>query len=560
METFTADFSKDHISMKTLYRPLAGQRGGQIQDVTDETLRNQYDELWHIKKTLQFELIETNFEKHDNHHFETTLTYKRLTHQKQKKQKFKIDFYFFVPGSLIDQSFSSSHFLSKLKNFLRLRSVDVPPSVFLDLENPLSPLAKLINIKQKLLNDPQMYMDEEVINEARVAASYILHSLKSLDVCDFFPDGYDAIRHYKIELQLSRSMLDTWRGVLYVYNQIFANRLKQTLESFNIIDEYISYHLEKRWIRVLNLPAVQNNNELSGKIQTLLKEELKYRERFSFLVSRNPSELKKDIVGEKFTYNLGVIKKFVQKQLYLSIDYKTSNSYVVQSASLTAAGIAAFFAYTIEFLHRGVYGLSWETHAWFLISLGVVAYMMKDRIKEITKTMIQKSFASYDLRRNIALQGISKKPFAHTIEKVSVIDAKQVAPEIMKIREKTSLAHIKQQREERTIHYSKVLHINWDLLHSLQDTMHNEIKEIYRFNIGDICEHMDNPLKQHSFFDPESQKTVDLVLPKVYHLNMILSLCPFKNKKELDEDKRIYQRTRLILDKDGIKRVETVIS
>lgn len=524
----------------------------------EEKLNETFDELWHIKKNLQFEFVETNFEKHDNTNFETTLSYKKINNHKGSNQKYKVDFYFFVPKSIVSKDFSSQDFLNSLTNYLRLRTIDLPPSIFLDIHDERSPLCQMLKIKNELLNNPQVDMTEQIVDATRNAASYILHQLKSLGLKDQFPVNYDVVNHYHTELDLSVHMLEAFRGILYQYNQIFPRRLSPTLENINLIDEYISYHVEKRWIRVLSCKRINQNRDLVHRIKELLIVEFRHRESFKFLVKKHPTELHNEREGELFTYHLGLVKKFVQDQLYLDVSYIKNNLYLANSAAMVGAAIAALFAYSIEFLNRGVYGWNWDYHAVAIISVSVFAYVLKDRIKELTKTLFQRKLSSYDLRRNVFLRHKPKTPFAHTIEKVQILMPDTLPEDIKSIRNQTAFAHIVQYRHEKVIHYSKTIDIDWKILNDGQQVLRDEIKEIYRFNLTDFCDQMDNPDKLFHFFDPNSLEIQHIQLPKVYHLNLIMFLAPYVDSKQLDNSKVVYLRTRLVLDKHGIKRVEDV--
>lgn len=519
---------------------------------------SRFDDLWHVKRNLLFELVETNFEKHDNTNFETTLTYKKLADRKTPKQKFKIDFYLFVPRSVLPMDYNSQAFLGNLTNHLRLRSVDIPPSNFLDTSNPKSPLHKLVQYKSEMLKNPQSNLSELVVDQTRAAASYILHELKTLELHDLLAPDYNWIAHYNTELDYSRAMLESFRGILYIYNQIFPKRMGPVLDNLNLIDEYISFHLEKRWIRVLSYPQVRDDETLVHSIKKLLMDEFKYRERFRFVVKKSPHELMDEKSGEMFIYYLGLVKKFVQDQLYLNVHYEKTNSHLANSIAMFAAAVAAFFAYSVELISRGVYGWSWDYHALAILGVSTLAYVMKDRMKEIIRSLFQKKLKSYDMRRSIFHPGKKEKPFASTIENVRLLSPERIDDAIKSIRNRTRLAHIQNYRHESTIHYSKVIEIDWERLNLQDEVPHNEIREIYRFNFSDFCRQMDNAYKEINFFDPHSQEVVTTQLPKVYHLNLIFSLCPFSNDKTLDESKMTIIRTRLVMDKNGIKRVESV--
>ena len=76
---------------------------------------------------------------------------------------------------------------------------------------------------------------------------------------------------------------------------------------------------------------------------------------------------------------------------------------------------------------------------------------------------------------------------------------------------------------------------------------------IYRFNIHTFLQKADNPTHDFVKIDLESHDFKRQELPKVYHLNIILKNTFIdENLKEEIE----FKKFRIILDKNGIKRVE----
>lgn len=526
--------------------------------ISDDIL-SQFDVLWRIKKTLVFEIIETNFEKHDDNNLETTLTYKKLKSVDSPLQKYLVEFYFFLPASVIPEGFSATEFLGSLTNHIRLRSFDIPPSEFLSNNPALSPLAKLEALSRTLLEDPEMSVPTQIVDYARQSSSYILHTLKTLDIVNYFSEDYDVLEHYETELRLISELLFAYRTIIASYRQLFGQRLGETIASLSLIDEHMSHYAEKMWLKVLKEKRVSDSPELIKQIKQFLTEEAKHRVSFQFLPTMSADDVKNENRGETYTYRLALLKKFVQKQLYLDVKYAKASGYAVQSAAMVGALFAATFASLADLMQRGVFGLSWQYNALLLISASSLIYVAKDRIKDLVKSSLTRKWSNYDLRRQISLRGDSQVPFAHTVEKVMVENPEKVPQNITDIRHQQHYKGLQRYDLERVISYKKTLTINWE---KLQQNSYNrtELKEIYRFNLSPFLEHMSNSKKEMSFFDAQTGEVVTAAIAKVYHINLVLSLCPYKDQKTLDTTKRIKTKIRIVLDKDGIKRVEHVVA
>lgn len=86
-----------------------------------------------------------------------------------------------------------------------------------------------------------------------------------------------------------------------------------------------------------------------------------------------------------------------------------------------------------------------------------------------------------------------------------------------------------------------------------KDPRRNALNLIYRFNIHSFLQKADNPVHEYVKIDPETHEFIRKELPKVYHLNIILKNTYMNEdlKEEIE-----FKKFRIILDKNGIKRIE----
>ena len=536
-----------------------------------KNLLEELDELWLIKKSLLFQKFECFHEKHDNTNFETVVAYNRQDRIKSSRQKYTIDGYFFIPQSMDIQAkdYKAKSFFSSLTNHIRLKSPDFLPSSFLDLKKSDLPLGALIKLKRQMLENPQLNLEEEVLEKSKLAASYIKHALKYLNIQDHFSSGYDITRHYELEAALTGTLMNIFRSVIREYNDIFMHKIPQTVKSMNLIEEYLSYHLEEKWIKILKYSNRKKLDKLSEVVKKLLNEEIGYRKNFSYIKvdgldakedeSRDYDSIERE--KESVIYRLGTLKKFIQEQLYLNVKYKAMNQYMIHSVAMFAALLAAFFAYGMELCQRNIWGFDWSYNAGFIIAISSFSYVIKDRIKDLFKVLlIGKIGNNYDIKHDISLPGKHDLVFATTREKVKLTDKsrKNLPESVYNLRDDGHIFTHEKIKRETVIHYSKEIIIDWDLLESNLTPMLNEIKEIYRFNFKDFLVYMDDPNRKIRIFNTEKNQIQKLILPKVYHINVVFQITPWLSQKEIDRENIETFRVRLVVDKNGIKRVENV--
>ncbi|MEZ4753997.1 MAG: hypothetical protein R3A13_06745 [Bdellovibrionota bacterium] len=544
-------FLMDNVELKPSINFTA--RGA--NSTSDSPVYSLFDEVWKVRKALHFEIVKTSFDKHDNNHFETTLTYQKASSNEQVIKEYDVDFFFFIPNSVIPETYSSHKLLSSLINHMRLTSLELKPSVFLSSSNIQSPFGKLQQIKESLLKNPNLELGNQILKEFRTAAVYILGTFTRLDISKLVTLDYDLGFHYNVELELSRELLKSFRLTIREFNSIFSNKFESQLAKCLMIEEYLSYQVEKAWLSILEGEGIKSCSELKDKIRLFLAEEYKHRKHFQFLLEADPELLKEDQAGETFSYRLGVLKKFIQEQLYLRVIYKNNNSYAIQSAAMLAAGFAGVFAYSIELLNRGYLGYSWEYNAGFLLTVSSFAYVLKDRIKDVTKSLFQNKWRRYDLRRDLLVTGINKR-LAQTIEKVEMINPDSAPKQVVKLRNNTEFRELKEHRSEKVIHYSKKVRINWKHLRKYESESAESLKEIYRFDLSTFLRLMDDAYRDIRLFNPRTGAGIDIDLPRVYHINCVLSLKPITKDKNQNPKEASLYKVRVVLDKSGIKRIE----
>jgi hypothetical protein len=109
------------------------------------------------------------------------------------------------------------------------------------------------------------------------------------------------------------------------------------------------------------------------------------------------------------------------------------------------------------------------------------------------------------------------------------------------------------KRPEQIIYYKKDVNIK-KKPHTLESRFYG-LNIIFRFDIHHFLAKSEDASHVYLDLDPKSLQLQKIQLPRVYHINIIL-----KNTSTMaDKSKRVdWGKYRLIVDKNGIKRVEEV--
>ncbi len=519
-------------------------------EVTKAINIKQLDEHWLIRKSLTERFLEASFEKHDNTQLEMVLKYRENTNFKREKQKYFVDFYFFFPSSLklVEKGYKARHFYFNLTKHIRLRSPVILPSEFLSETDVRFPIGKLYDLKRKMLEDTQLDLTESAMESFKFTANYLLNFLKTINIDGCFPREYCFENHYEAELELSEALLGAFRTILTRYREIFTNRYPGFIERVDFLDEYVSYMFETNWAQFLTKNAAES---FKDKVRHQLERELDYRRQRNYTIPAQDS----GAIKESFVYRLSLLKKFVQSQLYLDEKYVKVKNYLIQFIAMFAAGLAAMTAYSLELFRNQINPVLGLTPG-ILIIISSLIYILKDRIKDFIKLVVgKKVIRKFDTARKLLLPTDPSKSFAEFRELVYITGKSHVDREILDIREYPLSQRLDKTKVEDVIHYSKKMEIDWKRLKEQGPTILHEVKEIFRFNLKDFLQGMDDPKQTFVAYDREKKTPEQLEMDKLYHINVVLHI---HNRTGKQEEDNAFYRIRLIVDRKGIRNIQNI--
>ncbi len=358
-----------------------------------------------------------------------------------------------------------------------------------------------------------------------------IRTAKALENADSLIDGY--IRDVS-------EILSQYRAL---YALMTAPQVSETHRGrFRLVDEFLSYVTEMRTIRIIRkLDSSRQTRPLSGSkalLISLIKAERAYKQKCGYGIIGKDKEQSRQVV-----YHHGMLKKFVESDLYIRLKKKKDGVAIEQLYYSIAAGVAMIFATAVAWHTQVRFG----NITWPLFVVLVVSYMLKDRIKDLLRYYFAHRLGNkyYD---NKAIIAIGHKKVGVIKEGVDFISSSNIPSEVMSLRSSAArIAETTKIFEEKIILYRKRVTIDGKALAENDDYPMRGLNEIMRLHLNRFTYKMDNPEIPVAILGDDDEITVEKV-QKIYYLNIVFQL-RYAGRAE-------YRRFRVVMTRDGILRIE----
>ncbi|MBS0634478.1 MAG: hypothetical protein JSR37_03335 [Verrucomicrobia bacterium] len=461
------------------------------------------------------------------------------------------EFYFFIPAALQIDSFtySKEQFYKDRTNLIRYKTPEFSFHDLINKTNQQSPLIRIDGMKTACLTDDtiRVIQDElkllgNIVRSAlRMGVRALLQRLETGDsnlqeATVAFCKDVTAFREAFLDVQ--EECLIHWAG--------------DPSETFMYVDEFISSAIEyyfTGYLEYIRASKLENINDIDQEICEIIVKEKQYRHQHY----HEPEERPDDDPGarEKILYHKGLLNKYVLDALMLNLERTSWVERYGNLAAGLAAGIAMLIYVLLIFLN--VPNMGFNSLPFLLFT--VVIYVLKDRIKDSLKALFHRHavqwFSDYTTQ---VRSSNGEKVLGKLKEIFSFVSEDAVPEDIRHIRETVFNTDVRFfKRPEKVFYYKKEMELKTgeEIIRSRRHKLHN----VFLFNIHPILEKASNPFESYLNLDSDTMEIRQEVLPKVYHLNIVIkntySISSLKKKITL-------KKFRLIIDKTGIKRVETV--
>ncbi|MCK9413319.1 MAG: hypothetical protein M0Q53_13540 [Prolixibacteraceae bacterium] len=484
-------------------------------------------------------MIDENVKIHDFFSLEMKVGF--VAGKKQKINDFAFNMWIFIPNSLDINRFtySKEEFYKDLTSHIRLitptyllkniADQQLPPSIFLN-----NSIAKLVSFSDKESRNSyeyQLKMFLSIVKSSlREEVSHIIGSKSTIDrdrlIQSYLTDIKEMAFHY-------RSHFATLNA------PVVSNDL---LEYYQFGDEFLSNLFEFhtfRLIQVLKERHPETYDRTKEALLACINKEIAYKKVKGYLVVEE--SIGKN--NQELVFHLGMLKKYAESNLYLDVKKGKDGVWVEQILFSLAAGLSMIFATVIAFSFQHKYG----TFTMPMFVALIVSYMLKDRIKELSRYYFAHKFNSRYFDHKIKIS-TGKSKIGWIKESMDFISEKNVPDEILKKRDRSSILEANNRAGgERIIRYQTLMQLNREDIDSHVEYPVAGVNEIFKLNISNFIQKMDNA--EFPLYYPDNDEGFKIVHgEKIYYLNLILQA---KNREQWD-----IKRYRIVFNRNGIQKIE----
>lgn len=261
---------------------------------------------------------------------------------------------------------------------------------------------------------------------------------------------------------------------------------------------------------------------------------------YSQLVEDKPKE------NANLLYRWSVLKKYVESDLFLSVDKRKNGVLKEQVYYSIAAGLSMIFATTVTFAFQQKYG----NFTMPLFVALVVSYMLKDRIKELVRSAFSsnRKLKYFDNKTILSVKenviGVCKEGF-------DIVPQSKVPQDIIDIRNRSLIVDVENRiNQESVLFYRNLAEVDHKKLSETSEYSVEGINEILLLNLSSFVKKMDNPENGYQICKPDGE-LVSLSVKKIYYINFILKISV--------GDEQFCKRYRIAMNREGIINLETLL-
>ncbi len=487
-------------------------------------------------------MIEKNVKIHDK--FSLELKFGYSTRRKVKENLFEVNTWIFIPNSLDinRQTYSKTDFYKDLKTNIRLITpefllrdmADRKKSPFIHLEDSFNALAASPTRGNTREYEHQIKMFSSILKSSlRDHREHIIRNIETEDR-DYLISNY---------LRSSRDILANYRSLRHI---IAVPTVSRELFSLYLLgDEFISNLIEQHTFLLADeirklFPEL--SRQTGPMLVDLIRGEIDYRKSKGFPVADSHGE--EEI--RELIYRRGVLKKLFESQLFLATRKKKDGFIAEQLIYSIAAGFAMIFATGIAFVFQQKYGNF--TIPLFLAL--VVSYMLKDRIKELTRYYFAGKLKKIFFDHKTSISVTPEKSVGWCKESFDFVSAEKVPADILRKRSKSLALEAQSARGwEKVVLYRKLMKLDRPSLDGIFTHFTiTGVNDIIRFNVSNFIHNMDNPEIPFKTLTDNGYEELDG--QKVYYLTFVIDL-----KYDGENQLTLY---RVTFNRSGILKVDSL--
>lgn len=464
-----------------------------------------------------------------------------VTRRKLRMNDFSVYMWIFVPNSLDinPTTYPKSKFYRDVKSNIRL----ITPKFLLReiVGGAAVPLHHIEKAFRAMASSPTRTAVAEYEYQIKMFTAIVksalrneLNHIRSLELPE---DIEELCRAY---IENIEAVTTEFRRLRSIVNTPSVPR--EVLNYYLFGDEFLCAIIDQqtlKLIRFLEERSTERYGALIADLSGLVRREQEYRSRMGYgALTLDDRRHNRDLL-----FRYGVLKKYIESDLFLKVPKKRDGVVVEQLYYSIAAGMSMIFATVVSFSFQQRYG-NFTTPLFIAL---VVSYMLKDRIKELMRFYFAHRVGSkyFDNKATIS---IKEQPIGWMKEGMDFLSENKVPREVMQIRSRSPLLQAENRlSDEKIILYRKSVHIDRDKLERNNIYLTDGINDIIRLHVNSLIQKMDNP-QVPLYLLNDAGRVEAVPCDKVYYVNVVLQY--------QYEENVMYKRFRIAVSRSGIESID----
>ncbi len=507
----------------------------------------------------QHDILGSKIRFHDRHRFEIKLD---LSLPNASRGVYRVETYFFVPRSLNinPATYTKEDFYNSTQKYIRFKTPQMDLGKLLDIGVLTSPISRIMrNTTQLLSGERDRSLEAQTVDEIKLLGcmargalrDYVKHMLAELAASG---EGHEArlagaAENCRAFLGDVRTLVERIRSLRQEMSRpVMPARLR---DAFSFLDEFLSLTVEDQLAELLEgvrARATQRKTlaALDEALVALVLDQSAHRRAMGY-----PSIIQAGKRNETIVYRRSVLKKFISSVLHLQIQVSEWEGFLQFSFGL-AAGIAMLFATAAAIYAQSRYTVK----SLPFVAIVVVSYIFKDRIKDWLKLYFSRGITRWLADRKVdILDPVYGTRIGSFKEGFSFITGDSVPTDISHRRNIDNITSMDEEgKPERVFKYEKEVALYPRRIARHHERLH-DLNDIMRFSVREFTLRADDPETDYLYLNPATKDIKALRCARVYHVNMVIK---YIIHDAAGREKVTYDRMRIVLDKNGIVRLEEV--
>lgn len=497
------------------------------------------------------DLVSSELRLRDKYQFEIKLDYSPA---RGRENTYIQEFFFFIPAALgvNKNTYTSENFYQDQTSLLRFKTPELTFQELQDPQNPRSPLGVLYDLLENSIpTEKEAVFLEELKLFANIFRSCLRDRVRLLITAlhnheESTADLFDRdLQHLCRDLEhiqpLFRRLLDQAWNLKTKHHSLYPH-LSYVDEFFSLVMEHYCTGLLEETRRALG--TLSSDHILCQ----IIVHEQHYREEKEYY---SPLQLDGEEKKEYRYYRKGLLKKYISSALFLDTQRDRVAHRYSHAVGMFAAGLA-MLVYMVLF----VWGGTWFVFNSLPFIFATVAfYILKDRLKELIKYYFFRwfSWAFPDYHIDI-LNPQDRDSLGWMEQSFAWMHGGKLPLDIYEMRNQGFHTEMEAaERIETSFRYKTKVRLYKERIE--RGSRRHKLNNIFRFNISRFLLKASDAYVERAHYDPQTDRVSTVPFPKVYHINLIMRTRTYNEKGRCTDH---LKKFRLVVDKEGIKRVERV--